>query len=154
MLEDAAATQDTVTQLVAAIRRVIREVPGAGAVAAEFCRAHDSCDPGKPRIAWNDEEARTQLVDALVTDALNLLGRLPEEDLGPRAADAVGILALWQDRTSNRRMTPTAPTDGGASPAAPPTTGWSPPSTPMPGTSTRPSPAIRTGSRPTSPSSR
>ncbi|MGW2602612.1 IS1182 family transposase [Streptomyces klenkii] len=94
VLEDAVATQDTVTQLIAAIRRVIREVPGAGAVADEYCWAHDYADPGKPRIAWNDEEARAQLVDALVADALNLLGRLPEQNLGPRAADAVGILAL------------------------------------------------------------
>ncbi len=29
VLDDAVATQDTVTQLVAAVRRVIREVPGA-----------------------------------------------------------------------------------------------------------------------------
>jgi DNA-binding winged helix-turn-helix (wHTH) protein len=32
VLEDAVATQDTVTQLIAAIRRVSREVPGAAAV--------------------------------------------------------------------------------------------------------------------------
>ena len=30
VLDDAVATQDTVTQLIAAIRRVCREVPGAG----------------------------------------------------------------------------------------------------------------------------
>lgn len=94
VLDDAVATQDAVTQLVAAIRRVIREVPGAGAVAAEYCRSHDYTDSGKPRITWNDEDACTQLVDALVTDAFNLLGRLPERDLGPEAADAVGIPAL------------------------------------------------------------
>ena len=29
VLDDAVATQDTVTQLIAAVRRVIREVPGA-----------------------------------------------------------------------------------------------------------------------------
>ncbi|MFC5144533.1 IS1182 family transposase [Streptomyces aureoversilis] len=94
VLEDAVATQDTVIQLIAAIRRVIREVPGAGTVAAACCRAHDYADPGKPRIAWSDEQARTLLVDALVTDALQLLGHLPEQNLGPAAADAVGILTL------------------------------------------------------------
>ncbi|WP_079036371.1 IS1182 family transposase [Streptomyces silaceus] len=94
VLEDAVATQDTVTQLIAAIRRVIRDVPGAEAVAAGHCRAHDYTDPGKPRIAWNDEAARTRLVDALVTDALRLLGHLPEQNLGLKAADAVGILTL------------------------------------------------------------
>lgn len=50
--------------------------------------------PGKPRIAWNDEEARAVLVDALVGDALRLLGRLPEQDLGEKAANAVGLPAL------------------------------------------------------------
>jgi IS5 family transposase len=94
VLDDAVATQDTVTQLIAAVRRVIREVPGAQTVAAVHCRAHDYADPGKPKIAWNDEQARSVLVDALVTDALRLLGHLPEQNLGPRAADAVGILAL------------------------------------------------------------
>ncbi len=33
LLDDAVATQDTVTQLIAAIRRVRRVVPGAGDVA-------------------------------------------------------------------------------------------------------------------------
>jgi transposase len=94
VFQDAVATQDTVTQLIAAIRRVIREVPGAKAVAERHCRAHDYADPGKPRIAWDDEQARADLVDALVRDALNLLGHLPEAELGPAAADAVGLLAL------------------------------------------------------------
>ncbi|MFE2729466.1 IS1182 family transposase [Kitasatospora sp. NPDC059327] len=94
VLDDAVATQDTVTQLIAAVRAVIREVPGAGAVAAVHCTAHDYADPGKPRIAWNDEQARADLVDALVGDALRLLGHLPEQPLGEKAANAVGILAL------------------------------------------------------------
>ena len=50
VLEDAVATQDTVTQLIAAIRRVRRQVPGAAAVIAEHCGAHDYDDPGKPGI--------------------------------------------------------------------------------------------------------
>jgi len=94
VFQDAVATQDTVTQLVAAIRRVIREVPGAGRVAERHCGAHDYADPGKPRIAWDDADARAVLVDALVRDALMLLGHLPEQELGPAAADAVGLLAL------------------------------------------------------------
>ena len=94
VFEDAVATQDTVTQLIAAIRAVIREVPGAAATAAAHCTAHDYTDPGKPRIAWNDEAAREVLVDRLVTDALRLLGHLPERNLGEKAANAVGILAL------------------------------------------------------------
>src|SRR2546430_6561200 len=94
VLDDAVATQDTVTQLIAAVRRVIREVPGAPEVAGAWCTAHDYADPGKPKIAWDDEAARAGLVDALVTDALNLLTHLPTQRLSEQAADAVGLLAL------------------------------------------------------------
>jgi hypothetical protein len=94
VLDDAVATQDTVTQLIGAIRRVRREVPGAAAVIAEHCSAHDYDDPGKPAIAWDDAEARERLVDALVSDAHRLLGYLPEQNLGPRPAGAVALLAL------------------------------------------------------------
>ena len=73
VLDDAVATQDTVTQLVAAIRRVRRDVPEAAALIAAECRAHDYDNPGKPAIAWDDEAARAALVDALVTDARQLL---------------------------------------------------------------------------------
>jgi hypothetical protein len=94
VFEDAVATQDTVTQLISAIRRVAREVPGAPQVAAQVCTGHDYTRPGKPRIAWDDQAARGELVDNLVSDALRLLGHLPEQNLGERAADAVGLLAL------------------------------------------------------------
>jgi transposase len=94
VLDDAVATQDTVTQIIAAIRRVIREVPEALQVCDRWCTAHDYTDPGKPRIAWTDQAARAHLVDALVTDAVNLLGRLPDRQLGEPAADALGLLAL------------------------------------------------------------
>ncbi|MCF3166314.1 IS1182 family transposase [Streptomyces violaceoruber] len=94
VLDDAVATQDTVTQIITAVRAVIREVPGADAVAVAQCTAHDYTDPGKPRIAWHDAQARAELVDALVTDALRLLGHLPEQQLGDKAANAVGVLAL------------------------------------------------------------
>jgi transposase len=94
ILDDAVATQDTVTQLIGAIRRVRREVPGAVQVIVAHCTAHDYDDPGKPKIAWNDKSARDQLVDALVSDAHRLLGHLPDAELEPRAADAVALLAL------------------------------------------------------------
>jgi hypothetical protein len=94
VLDDAVATQDTVTQLIAAIRRVAREVPGADAVIAEHCSGHDYSVAGKPAIAWDDEAARDQLIDALVSDAHRLLAHLPEQELGPRAAEAVALLAL------------------------------------------------------------
>jgi hypothetical protein len=94
VLDDAVATQDTVTQLIAAIRRVARVVPGAAEVVAAQCSGHDYRDSGKPGIAWDDPQAREQLVDVLVGDAHRLLGHLPEQELGPAAAEAVGLLAL------------------------------------------------------------
>jgi hypothetical protein len=64
ILEDAVATQDTVTQLIAAIRRVRRLVPGAREVELA---AHDDNRPGKPQCAWDDLEAKQALVWGLVT---------------------------------------------------------------------------------------
>jgi IS5 family transposase len=58
ILDDAVATQDTVTQIIAAVRRVGREVPGAAEVITTHARAHDYARAGKPRIAWDDEAAR------------------------------------------------------------------------------------------------
>jgi hypothetical protein len=53
LLVDAGATQDTVTQLIAAIRQAGQQVPG-----------HDYSDPGKPDIAWDDDEVEQRLVSA------------------------------------------------------------------------------------------
>ncbi len=102
VLDDAVATQDTVTQLVAAVRRVARVLPGGEELvsAAATRSGHDYRQPGKPEIAWDDSAAREQLIDGLVRDALAVLagvtaaqeaGELVVE--GP-AADAVGLLAL------------------------------------------------------------
>jgi len=94
VLEDAVATQDTVIQLIAAIRRVRREVPGAAEMIAVLCSAHNYTDPGKPAIAWNDPQARAGLIDALVGDAQRLLDGLGGWDLDAGGAEAVGLLAL------------------------------------------------------------
>jgi IS5 family transposase len=97
VLDDAVARQDTVTQLIAAIRRVSREVPGAAEIVAARCTGHDYAQPGKPRIAWDDEAAREELVSALVNDALALLAALDVEAItaaGGKPAEAVALLAL------------------------------------------------------------
>src|SRR5664280_257843 len=80
VLDDAVATQDTVTQLVAAIRRVLRVVPGAQAVLVGRETACDYTRPGKPDIAWDDKAAKAALVNALVLDALTLLNALNSND--------------------------------------------------------------------------
>src|SRR5947209_5802197 len=90
LLDDAVATQDTVTQLISAIRRVRREVPP---VTVEL-RAHDYDAGAKPVIAWDDPVAKTQLVSALVTDALALMAATERATLTAEQSDAVGLLGL------------------------------------------------------------
>jgi DDE family transposase/transposase-like protein DUF772 len=94
VLDDAVATQDTITQLIAAIRRVAREVPGAAGIIAAECHAHDYTDPGKPTIAWDDQVAREALVSALVGDALRVTGALAGVELDDKPAQALALLAL------------------------------------------------------------
>ncbi len=99
ILNDAVASQDTVTQLVAAIRRVARVAPGGAETVARLGAACDYSIPGKPDIAWDDKTAREQLVDALVRDALAIVAALtgPDtEDLDPDspAGQALALLAL------------------------------------------------------------
>jgi transposase len=77
-----------------AVKAVVAET---GVLTGKTRRTLDSTvldDAGKPAIAWDDEQARAELVDALVGDAHRLLGHLPERELGPKAADAVALLAL------------------------------------------------------------
>ena len=94
VLDDAVATQDTVTQLIAAVRRVRRDVPGAAAFIAEQCHAHDWDDLAKPRIDWDDTAARDALISALVGDAIAILATFNEVKDGERAAAALALLAL------------------------------------------------------------
>src|SRR5881392_2233634 len=94
ILADAVATQDTVTQLISAIRRVAREVPGAAGQVAAVCTGHDYSRPGKPAIDWDDPAAKDALVSALVSDANALVAALQDRDLDERAASALALLAL------------------------------------------------------------
>jgi IS5 family transposase len=102
ILDDAVARQDTVTQLIAAIRRVARDIPAAGDIVALVSArpgGHDYARPGKPEIAWDDPAARDELVSVLVGDALAVLAGLEErhpggQGLDAKAAEAVALLAL------------------------------------------------------------
>jgi IS5 family transposase len=94
ILADAVATQDTITQLVAAIRRVARVVPGAAGQIAVVCTGHDYSSPGKPRIDWEDPQAKDALVSALVNDANALVAALRDAELDQQAASALALLAL------------------------------------------------------------
>lgn len=93
ILEDAVARQDTVTQLIAQIRRVGREIPGAD-LAVVGLSGHDYAKPGKPDIAWDDRAARDDLVSKLVTDALTLLAAIDADCLDDVQQETVALLAL------------------------------------------------------------
>src|SRR5512135_2803116 len=94
ILADAVATQDTITQLVSAIRRVAREVPGAAEQIAVVCTGHDYSVPGKPKIDWDDPAAKDALVSALVNDADAVVAAFADAELDEAAACAVALLAL------------------------------------------------------------
>jgi hypothetical protein len=94
ILADAVATQDTITQLISAVRRVARQVPGAAAKIAAVCSGHDYSTPGKPQIDWDDPAAKDALVSSLVNDATALVAALDDAELDERAQAAVALLAL------------------------------------------------------------
>jgi Transposase DDE domain/Transposase domain (DUF772) len=98
-LYDAVATQDTVTQLRSAIRKLLRvlavQAPELAAkVRAALSRDDEYASPGKPPCDWDDREAREALVDALVRDAKAALAVLDGETLEGAAKDTAELLAL------------------------------------------------------------
>lgn len=98
-LLDAVATQDTVTQLRAAIRRLLtvadRDDPVlAAAVRAVLTRDDDYATVGKPPCDWDDRAARDGLVDALVRDANAALLVVHGRELSGVVAEAAELLAL------------------------------------------------------------
>jgi len=91
LLDDAVATQDTVTQLISAIRRVRRVIPVAAAVPVT---AHDYDGAGNPAIAWDDPVAKEALISGLVNDARAILDACDGLVLADVETDALGLLAL------------------------------------------------------------
>ena len=94
ILDDAVATQDTITQLISMIRRVGRQVPGALEQIGRVCTGHDYTRPGKPVIDWNDPAAREALVSTLVNDANALVDALRDGDHDEDAESVLALLAL------------------------------------------------------------
>jgi IS5 family transposase len=96
---DAVATQDTVTQLRAAIRKVLAGLdqagsPVAGLVRQVLRREDEYASPGKPPCDWDDPAAREALVDELVKDAMAALDALDGQSLPLGAVAAADVLAL------------------------------------------------------------
>jgi hypothetical protein len=96
---DAVATEDTVTQLRASLRKVLAALdqvgsPLAASVRAALRRDDDYATPGKPPCDWDDREAREALVDALVRDARLAFDALDGHEIPTIAVPAVELLAL------------------------------------------------------------
>ena len=127
VLDDAVATQDTVTQLIAGVRRVRREVPGAAAVVARGDQRARLRRPGqtarspgttsRPAGSWSTRWSAT------LWRSLAAVGEQPSRT---PAADAVGLLALVAGQDVEL-VDPDDPGDrpgrGGGSPAGSPRTG-------------------------------
>jgi len=95
VLDDAVARQDTVTMLVAQIRRVRKLIPELASV---WVREHN-LEGGRPPCVWDDPTDRDRLVSELVDDANELVWAAEDLqadglELDEPQADAVALLAL------------------------------------------------------------
>jgi transposase len=112
ILADAVATQDTITQLVSAVRRVGRVVPGGAEAIAAVCTGHDYRGPGKPQIDWDEPGAKDTLVSALVNDANALLEALSVLDEDVAADEAVAAALAMLALVAGQDVEPAEGSDG------------------------------------------
>jgi hypothetical protein len=111
-LYDAVATQDTVTQLRAGIRKLLMLLQGTnlGVKVRLALQRHDNyLTPGKPPCDWDDAAAREELVEALVRDVKMAVAVTAGQKLSPAVAavvDAVGRAGRPGHRRGRRRDVP------------------------------------------------
>jgi Transposase DDE domain len=94
-LYDAVATQDTVTMIRSAIRRLLAVVDAVlnAALRAVLKRGDEYVTAGKPVCDWDDKAAREQLVNDLANDAYACLGVLDGRQLTVEVTEAGELLA-------------------------------------------------------------
>lgn len=94
-LYDAVATQDTVTLIRGAVRGLLRVCPSEleTELRGLLQRDDDYLSSGKPVCDWDDKQARDELIDELVNDALDALEALEGRDLAPEIKQAAELLA-------------------------------------------------------------
>ncbi|MFZ0171510.1 MAG: IS1182 family transposase [Acidimicrobiales bacterium] len=98
-IHDAVATEDTVTQLRASIRKLLRSLDQAASPLAQVVRASlqrddDYATSGKPPCDWDDPLSRESLVDDLVGDCLSALEVLEDNELPESCVESVELVAL------------------------------------------------------------
>jgi len=108
--------QNTITQLISAIRRVAREVPGAAEQIAAVCPGHDYSKAGKPKIDWDDPAAKQELVSALGHDL-----RLWQAAARASGASAARTAAPSRATNAHQKQPNSARSWGGFEPV---TQGW------------------------------
>jgi hypothetical protein len=96
---DAVATEDTVTQLRASIRKLLGCLDQAssslaGEIRDALLRDDDYTTPGKPTCDWDDRTARETLVDDLVRDCLAALAAIDNKELPVSCVGSAELLAL------------------------------------------------------------
>lgn len=91
LLDDAVATQDTVTMISAQIRRCRRLIPAAADLRLV---AHDHDSGTKPSCDWSDADARSELINGLLADAVAVIAAVEDTKLDQEQADALGLLAV------------------------------------------------------------
>ena len=91
ILDDAVATQDTITMIWSQIRRCRRLIPEAARL---VLAAHDYESGAKPWCDWSDAESRSGLINALVADGRAVTAACENLELDPGQADALGLLAV------------------------------------------------------------
>jgi hypothetical protein len=117
VFDDAVATQDTVTQLVAAMRKVAWLVPGARSVIERVTRL-DYSTPGKPDIDWDDPKRNSVWCRTWSTTRWRCWASSPVRMrlyATTRPRTRWGCWRWSPARTWSRPRIPTAPTGGGAS---------------------------------------
>ena len=92
---DAVATQDTVTMIRSAIRRLLAVADPAlrAELRGVLRRDDDYVSAGKPACDWDDPAAREALVAALAADALACLEVMEGRELDVEVTEAVELLA-------------------------------------------------------------
>src|SRR6266568_5094669 len=134
ILADAVATQDTITQLIAAIRRVARQVPGAAARSRRCALGMTPPPRASPRSTGTTPRPRTRWCRPWSTTPMRCLRRwtTPPWTSGPRVRWR--CLGWWLARTWSRPRARMGPMGAGGSPARSLRIGSSPPWTPTPAT--------------------